>query len=161
MKIELWLLTAFALSGLCFPLRAAADAMAVTGLGNLNLGTYSGGGSDMDGSDTFCVYHSDGPLYTVEASGPNSGGSFYMSAAGKTLKYSIWYRDHPSSGEYYELEPGTPRNYGNARQDPESCSGDTNPTASVKAVVRNSDLQAATGGLSYSAVLSLIFTPRH
>jgi hypothetical protein len=153
------------LSPMLRPMPAGAHTiMTVTGLSSsLSLGTWSGELGNIEKDFSLCVYHDDSANYTLEATGSSESGTFYMSNSSNHLKYHVKYTDTDGSDpeSFVELSPGDlPRNFTNARSGGTLCSGSTNPTAVIRIIVNNADMQGKPGNRTYSATLTLVFSPR-
>ena len=112
--------------------------------------------ADATRAQNVCIYsNSVTRAYTVTATGSGSGSSFRLSGlGGATAPYSVSWSGTSGSSGGSALSAGSPSGvFSNAGTTP-ACAGGTSSTLTVH--IRASDLQAMTGGVSYTGALTLL-----
>lgn len=129
------------------------DLLMISGLNDIDLGTYVADGGDMDGSDTFCVYSNQGS-YKVTLTGNFDaagapGTDFYLENSGNVVPYSV---DYNGTAATAGIEIG-----GQTGDDSSTnCSGATN--SNILVTITETDIQASPPG-AYTGVLTLLVEP--
>jgi hypothetical protein len=134
-----------------------AAQVLITGLSDLNLGTWNGV-SDLQDEDQHCVYGGQAGRYSIEATGDGPGNSFALRNGPFSLPYEVTYNDgtgwsEMASGQPLSGQRGAPNlvqwlRCVLGRRDPES----------VRVRVLAQDLGAAIAG-GYSGTLTLLVAP--
>lgn len=114
-----------------------ADRVQISGLNDIDLGTYTGTG-DLVGDDSFCVYRNGTGAYKVTVSSENAdGGTFRVSNGTDHIAYSVKYNDTENLTSGQELSAT-----GHATS--VTCGGSDNATLEVRML--EAALQAAPTG---------------
>lgn len=136
----------------------AAAQVQISGLSDLQLGTWSGSG-DLEGVGDHCVLGPRGGRYAIEATGVGSGGAFVLLNGPGSLPFQVDYSD--DGGGWSQMSPGVPltgqRGAPNENQFERCLAGQRSPQR-VRVRVLAQDLGAAVAG-SYDGSLTLLVTP--
>jgi hypothetical protein len=143
--------------GLMFAPEVAAQVQ-ISGLSDLQLGTWSGSG-DLEGVGDHCVLGPRGGRYAILATGVGSGGAFVLLNGPGSLPFQVDYSD--DGGGWSQMSPGVPltgqRGAPNENQFERCLAGQRSPQR-VRVRVLAQDLGAAVAG-SYDGSLTLLVTP--
>lgn len=128
----------------------AVAAPAISGVGNLNFGTW-GGSLDMTAGTTACVYIPSGDgTRNYHISGTSQEGSYVMTSGSNSLAYSV---DFSGKNVPYATPPVA---YTNANTAASDCGG--SPEQTLTLTVSSANLGNAKAGL-YNGTLILIVEP--
>ena len=143
--------------GLIFAPEVAAQVQ-ISGLSDLQLGTWSGSG-DLEGVGDHCVLGPRGGRYAIEATGVGSAGGFAPVVMSASLVLPYDYSD--DGGGWSQMSPGVPltgqRGAPNENQFERCLAGQRSPQR-VRVRVLAQDLGTAVAG-SYDGSLTLLVTP--
>jgi hypothetical protein len=138
-------------------LRVANAQALITGLSDIDLGTWYGSG-DLNGEDDHCVYAAQGGQFAVSASGEGPGGGFVLTGAAGSLPFDVSYADDRNSAS---LQPnvwvGGFRGSPNLNQLNRCLSGSRTPET-IEIRIGAAALSAAPAG-RYRGVLTLVVAP--
>jgi hypothetical protein len=161
-SIRLTVLGAAFFLELCLFCVPAYATVAISNVGNLSLGTWSGGG-DVTNNDDICIYNSAEGQYRITGTGSSSAGSgFYIATAGgsHSVAYTVGFKDSSgTSGSYTTLTHNSSAgDFSGADQVSSDCSSGASLNANVKVTVLSADLASAAAG-SYQGTLTLVVSP--
>ncbi len=132
-----------------------ADRVQISGLDDIDLGTYSGSG-DLDGSDAFCVYRNGTGGYEVTISSPQADdGAFRLRSGDEFIAYSVTFNDEA------EITGGSAVNSGDKLAGTGSATSVTcgnGSNASLGVSIAAVALQAAPTGV-YTDTITLLVEP--
>lgn len=130
------------------------DATRITGLDDIDLGTYAATDTDgVDASDTFCVHVNGGDAYNITATyGPLSSPT-----TSDTIAVQVSLIDNAAGTGAEDVNTGgVSSNYtGSALID---CGGSDNAFINVE--VEDADIRAATTASDYATTVSLLVSPQ-
>ena len=143
-----------------YPLNeASAQIFRITGLQDLNAGTWSGAAGDVDVIDgTICVYKTPpNRNYRVTATGTGAGGSFVATSGANTLTYQVaWKGSSGAGGAFTNLTAGTSQRFNNAASNTLGCGGSYNAAMRIRFL--NTALSVAQPG-TYSDTVTIVISP--
>jgi hypothetical protein len=152
-----WVLAGFVLAIATLHAPTLAAQVLITGLSDLDLGTWNGV-SDLQGEDQHCVYGGQAGRYSIEATGDGPGNAFALQNGPFSLPYQVTYNDGTG---WSDMAPGRPlpgqRGAPNLIQWLRCVLGRREPE-SVRVRVLAQDLSAAIAG-GYSGTLTLLVAP--
>lgn len=128
------------------------NAVQITDVADLNLGTFATATADVVGSDNVCVFSSTGG-YNVEIDG-SVAGTFELDSAGDKLAYSVTWA--ANGGAAAAVTAGTPITGLTGDSTSLNCGGGTNATFEV--TVAQAAFNAADPG-TYTDTLTLTVRP--
>ncbi|MCC5888714.1 MAG: spore coat protein U domain-containing protein [Gammaproteobacteria bacterium] len=132
-----------------------ANRVQISGLNDIDFGTYAGSG-DLERSDDFCVYRNGTGSYNVTISSSQAeGGSFRLVNGPNAIPYSVRFNDAADITGGSDVSSGdTLAGTGSATS--LTCGGSSN--ASLGVSIAASALQAAPSGF-YTDVITLLVEP--
>jgi len=133
-----------------------ADRVQVTGLDDINLGTFGGSG-DMTGATAFCVYRNGTGLYDVTVSSANESGAAFRATDGSNfLSYVVRFDDDndASDGTSIDSRAAETAIAGDGR----SLSGGGSDNASRHVTFAEAALLSANTG-AYNDTLTVLVEP--
>lgn len=154
-------LGAFALLAAAMETPAHADAR-ITDLADVAFGTISAT-SDQSISQNVCAFSRTGGFfggagYSVRATGSGSGGAFTLASGAASLAYEVQWADSPNQTSGVSLTAGAlSSGFANSAFF-QTCSFQTQGTASLTVVIRGSQLARATAG-NYNGTLQITIVP--
>lgn len=129
------------------------NAVQITNVGDISLGTHAALAADQSGSDAVCVFSSTGG-YSVTATSANGTGAFSLNDGGTNdIAYTVTWQ---GAGAAVPLAEGTALIGQTGDSGSVNCSGGTNATFEV--TVAAALFNAAAPG-SYSDTLTLLVEP--
>jgi hypothetical protein len=136
---------------------AISAQVQISGLSDLHLGSWSGGG-DLEGVVDHCVLGLRGGHFAIEATGAGSGGAFVLESGPGSLPFQVAYDDGDG---WSQMDPGVPLTglAGAPNQNQfQRCLEGRRPPERVRVRILAQDLGAAVAG-SYGGSLTLLVTP--
>jgi hypothetical protein len=132
---------------------AEAQTVRISGVGDLNLGTWMGSGN-LNSQDTLCVYNLGNANYKIRATGSGAASAFTMAGGGNDLAYEVYFQD---SGAFVQLTSGSYSDFTDANTVADDCGGVDNAT--LKVVATSAALSSVPAG-NYSGTLTLLLETR-
>ena len=140
---------------------AGAATVRITGLRNVIFASLDIA-VDAINSQSICVYSDTATKgYSVTATGSGSGSAFTLSggAVGGALPYIVQWGQTPGQTVGTQLNPGTALTGQKSTATQQRCSNGPSSTASLIIVLRATNLQSATAGISYTGTLTILIAP--
>lgn len=126
----------------------------VNNLDDLDLGSFSGGATDLTGTDTFCVYRNGGGNFDIVMTGDGAASAFTLTDGSSTLPYAV---DFTNAATTTAMTTNTLlAGQANADTTSTTCAGGDN--MSVTVTVAAGDLSAAPAG-TYGGTLTMTVSP--
>ncbi|QKR99772.1 hypothetical protein F9288_09080 [Sphingomonas sp. CL5.1] len=140
---------------------ATADAqqVQVSGLANVAFGTVANFSVDLVRSQSICVYSSAANgRYQVTATGNGAGGAFTLASGSNLLAYEVQWSASSGQATGTALRPGVALAGQTSIATQNKCGSGAAASASLIALIRASQISAATAG-QYRGTLTLLIAP--
>lgn len=136
----------------------AASTVQITGMNDINLGTYGGSG-DVIGNDDVCIYNGDDPTtYSVTITDTSSNSGFNMThstSPSNETPVTVYWNDQSGTVGRIQLTHGVAlTNQSGADTLSTSC-GTAGDTANISLVIDEADAQATYAG-TYEQTLTVL-----
>lgn len=135
------------------------DLVQVSNLTDIGLGTFNGGGTDLSGTDAFCVYRNGGGTFDITMSGSGGSSAFTLTDGSNTVPYSVDFTNIPAATTTAMTTNVLLGGQQNANTSSTTCSGaGDSDNVSVTVTVTSGDLASAPAG-TYGGTLTMVVSP--
>lgn len=128
------------------------DTIRISELDDFDLGLYAG--TDINVSQTLCVFRGSGGNYAVTAAGSGAGTSFTLTDGTGDIPYTATWNDGSGPAA---LDPGVLLgNRTNSFSNNDTCNGGTNNNVTLSVSINAVDVDAVNSAGNYSGTLTLL-----